>query len=53
MLKHIIFLIILSLIASQALERLELTDWQFKIPSKYNEVLYPAKIPSNVHIDLL
>lgn len=53
MLKHLIPLLIFTLVSSQALLRLDLVDWKFKIPSKYQDASYPAKIPSNIHIDLL
>ena len=54
MLKYLFLILMISFAAqSQALLRLDLVDWKFSIPSKYKEVQYPAKIPSNIHIDLL
>ena len=53
MLKYLFVIILLCSITSTQLLRLELTDWNFSIPSKYNDTQYPAKIPSNIHIDLL
>lgn len=53
MLKYLFLIFLLSSVSSSELLRLDLIDWQFSIPSKYNDTLYPAKIPSNIHIDLL
>jgi beta-mannosidase len=53
MLKYLFLIFLISSVYPTELLRLDLTNWNFSIPSKYNDTLYPAKIPSNIHIDLL
>ena len=53
MLRISLLALCVALIAARGLLRLDFTEWEFKVPTRFEDKSYPAKIPSNLHLDLL